>query len=169
MTPAHRPLATATRQYRKDMSTNTSSPTRGKMRLDDSAPTPTTATTGPRFEVSLSWPDSSLMQNRSNGRSWTYSHGAKTTQRQEAYLLARQALTRSGVEIVKGDRYRVTMRFHPPDNRRRDVSNLHAAMKAALDGIAEAMEVDDSTFVEHAQRMGHVYMDGRVDVAVERI
>ena len=40
----------------------------------------------PAFEVSLSWPDSTLMQNRMGGRHWTYAHEAKTHQRQEAYL-----------------------------------------------------------------------------------
>jgi len=39
-----------------------------------------------RLEVSLSWPDSTLMQNRMGGRHWTYTHEAKTCQRQEAYV-----------------------------------------------------------------------------------
>jgi Holliday junction resolvase RusA-like endonuclease len=73
----------------------------------------------------------------------------------------------TGVKPSAKGRYRIIMRFCPPDNRRRDVSNLHAAMKAALDGIAEAMEVDDSTFIEHAQSMGPIYKDGRVDISVE--
>jgi len=36
--------------------------------------------------------------------------------------------------------------FHPPDNRRRDVQNMPATVKGAIDGIADAMGCDDSGF-----------------------
>lgn len=36
--------------------------------------------------------------------------------------------------------------FHPPDNRRRDKSNVEAAFKAGQDGIADAIGVDDFYF-----------------------
>lgn len=118
------------------------------------------------FAVELSFPASELMQNRREGRHWHYAHEAKVAQRQEAYLLARQSITQSGFEARPDARYRVEMVFCPPDGRRRDVSNLHAAMKAALDGIAEAMEIDDSAFTEHEQRMGMMRYGGCVVVRV---
>lgn len=118
------------------------------------------------FEVVLSFPAPELMQNRREGRHWSYAHEAKVAQRQEAYLLARQSITQSGFEARPDARHRVEMVFCPPDNRRRDVSNLHAAMKAALDGIAEAMEIDDSAFTEHEQRMSAVHARGCVRVRV---
>lgn len=121
------------------------------------------------FELQLSFPAPELMQNRREGRHWSYAHEAKVAQRQEAYLLARQSITQSGFEARPDARYRVEMVFCPPDNRRRDVSNLHAAMKAALDGIAEAMGVDDSRFTEHQQRMGAMHYSGRVVVKVSEI
>lgn len=37
--------------------------------------------------------------------------------------------------------------FFPPDKRRRDRDNLIASLKAAMDGIADAWEVNDSRFV----------------------
>lgn len=118
------------------------------------------------FTVELSFPAPELMQNRREGHHWRYAHEAKVAQRQEAYLLARQVITQSGFETQPNARYRVEMVFCPPDNRRRDVSNLHAAMKAALDGIAEAMEIDDSAFTEHEQRMSAVHARGCVRVRV---
>lgn len=121
------------------------------------------------FELQLSFPAPELMQNRREGRHWHYAHEAKVAQRQEAYLLTRQAITQSGFELRPGARYRVVMTFHPPDNRRRDVSNLHAAMKAALDGIADAMGIDDSAFVEHGQRLGELHYGGCVAVRVSEI
>jgi len=121
------------------------------------------------FSVTLSFPAGELMQNRATGRHWGYTHAAKVAQRDEAYLLARQAIVESGFEARTGARYRVSMVFCPPDGRRRDVSNLHAAMKAALDGIALAMEIDDSAFVEHEQRLGSLHYGGRVVVRVEEV
>jgi crossover junction endodeoxyribonuclease RusA len=36
--------------------------------------------------------------------------------------------------------------FHPPDKRRRDLDNMLASIKAGVDGIADAHEVDDQRF-----------------------
>lgn len=40
----------------------------------------------------------------------------------------------------------VTLLFTPPDNRRRDLDNCLAACKAMLDGISDAIGVDDRYF-----------------------
>lgn len=121
------------------------------------------------FTLQLSWPASALMQNRHDGRHWSFAVNEKATYRKEGYLLALSAINTVGWEARDDARYRITMVFHPPDLRRRDVSNLHAAMKSALDGIAGAMGVDDSNFVEHTQRAGHTVERGRVVVNVEEI
>lgn len=124
---------------------------------------------GREFTVELSFPDSALMQNRNAGKHWGFSHPAKVAQHDEAYLLTRQAIVTSGFEADAQRKYRVEMEFNPPDKRRRDVSNLHAACKAMLDGIAEAMGIDDSRFVQHEQRMGDMHRIGRVVVKVSEI
>lgn len=36
--------------------------------------------------------------------------------------------------------------FHPPDRRRRDLDNMLASVKSAIDGIADALEVNDQRF-----------------------
>jgi crossover junction endodeoxyribonuclease RusA len=38
----------------------------------------------------------------------------------------------------------VNLTFVPPDKRRRDADNMLAAMKSGLDGLADALGVDDS-------------------------
>ena len=40
----------------------------------------------------------------------------------------------------------IELAFYPPDRRRRDKDNLVACMKAAIDGLADALGVDDSRF-----------------------
>ncbi len=44
-------------------------------------------------------------------------------------------------------RPRVTLEFVPALERRRDLDNCIASMKAGLDGIADALRVDDSRFI----------------------
>lgn len=41
---------------------------------------------------------------------------------------------------------RVSVTFNPPDNRRRDIDGMIASHKAAQDGIADALGIDDSKF-----------------------
>lgn len=121
------------------------------------------------FTLTLSWPASELMQNRHDGRHWSFAANERAAYRHEGYLMALSAINTSGFEACDGQCYRISMTFYPPDKRRRDVSNLHAAMKSALDGIAAAMGVDDSMFVEHFQCKRYVMAGGRVTVAVEVI
>lgn len=59
----------------------------------------------------------------------------------------------------------VAMVFHPPDNRRRDRDNLIASMKAANDGIADAIGIDDCRFVS-SYAMGEVVKGGLVRVTI---
>lgn len=40
----------------------------------------------------------------------------------------------------------LSITFHPPDKRRRDLDNQLASCKAMLDGLASAMKVDDYGF-----------------------
>jgi crossover junction endodeoxyribonuclease RusA len=37
--------------------------------------------------------------------------------------------------------------FHPPNNIRRDLHNMPETQKAAIDGIQDALGIDDSRFV----------------------
>lgn len=59
----------------------------------------------------------------------------------------------------------VSYTFCPPDYRRRDRDNLIASMKAATDGIADALGVDDSKF-ETSYRMGAPIKNGAVLVTI---
>jgi crossover junction endodeoxyribonuclease RusA len=122
------------------------------------------------FTVELGWPASELMQNRHDGRHWSYAAVEKASARREGYLASLAAMTQCGYEPPEcGTTWRVVMLFTPPDRRRRDVSNLHAAMKAALDGISDALGFDDSHFIEHTQRMSAPEPRARVTVTLQEI
>lgn len=94
--------------------------------------------------IVLQWPDSRLMPNRKNGRHWGGTQAAKVRARQDGYFEAKAALGRTS--IVLGDRLPVRITFVAPDRRQRDLDNLLACIKPQLDGIAQALGVDDSRF-----------------------
>ena len=96
--------------------------------------------------VSLPWPNRILSPNAR--AHWAKLSRAKRSARVQAYWLAR-----AEKPSISSAAPLVSIEFLPPDNRRRDLDNLIASMKAALDGIAEAMGCDDHTF-RLAAKMG---------------
>lgn len=90
-------------------------------------------------KIILPYPNPVLMPNRKHGRHWASVQQAKVKARQEAFLL-------SGSLNYTGGGLKIT--FYTPDARKRDLDNLLAAMKPALDGMAQAIGVDDALFDE---------------------
>lgn len=93
--------------------------------------------------VELPWPSRVLSPN---GRAhWRELAKAKKQYRLIAFVMARKCGVLGG--MVKGDqRLRLTLTFHPAVKRDRDIDNLLASMKAGLDGLADALMVDDCQF-----------------------
>jgi crossover junction endodeoxyribonuclease RusA len=88
----------------------------------------------------LPWPSKDLSPN-------ARVHWSKKSKAAKAYRAACHILCRaSGIKAPAG-RLLVALEFIPPDKRRRDLDNLLASTKNALDGIADALGVDDSRFV----------------------
>lgn len=97
-----------------------------------------------RLTIQLPWPDSRLMPNRKHGKHWAATQAVKIKARQDGYMAARQALGKGTLAFTGRVAMRLT--FAAPDKRRRDLDNLHASCKASLDGIAQALGIDDSRF-----------------------
>ncbi len=90
-------------------------------------------------QISLPWPPRGLWPNYRN-------HWASLSRATRAYKQAAWAEAQP-IGKVTWPRVSVHMTFCPPDNRRRDMDNMIAAMKAGIDGISKAIGVDDSRFV----------------------
>ncbi len=113
------------------------------------------------MKVTLPWPDKRLSPN---GRAhWRALAPLKKAARSDAHkatlaaaqLAVRQAIA-SGVGVIH-----MTVRFFPPDKRHRDDDNMIASFKAARDGIADALLVNDRRFraqyhFDEAERPGRV-------------
>jgi crossover junction endodeoxyribonuclease RusA len=57
----------------------------------------------------------------------------------------------------------VDITFHPPDKRKRDLDNCLASFKAGLDGIADALGVNDCQF-KLSLEMGSPIKGGEVEI-----
>ncbi|HWK70016.1 MAG TPA: hypothetical protein VNS29_04160 [Burkholderiaceae bacterium] len=97
-----------------------------------------------RLTIILPWPDMSLMPNRKNGKHWGSTQAAKVRARQDGYFGAKQAMGTDCVNLP--DRVPLSIDFIAPDRRARDIDNLLACIKPQIDGIAQALGIDDKRF-----------------------
>lgn len=86
------------------------------------------------MSICLPWPSSALSPN-ARGH-WAMKAAAKRRARMDGFLAAKAAKVPAGRTIA--------ITFHAPDNRHRDLDNMLASIKGQLDGIADAIGVDDS-------------------------
>lgn len=94
----------------------------------------------------IEYPEACLSQNRDRGH-WAKTAERKKIARVRARRATEEALRKSRVKISKDAKVRVELVFHPPLlKRRRDLQNLIGASKYAVDGIADAIGIDDSEF-----------------------
>lgn len=92
------------------------------------------------YVLELPWPDRRLSPNARE-------HWSTTARHKRAYRARCRAIGESaGVGVLRGSENAVSVHltFFPPDRRARDMDNMLAAMKSGLDGLADAMGVDDS-------------------------
>lgn len=95
---------------------------------------------GKSYVFELPWPDRRLSPNARE-------HWSVTAKHKRAFRARCRAIGESvGVGMLAGSENAVAVHltFFPPDKRARDWDNMLAAMKAGLDGLADAMGVDDS-------------------------
>ena len=58
--------------------------------------------------------------------------------------------------------------FHPPDKRRRDLDNMLSSFKSGIDGIVDAIGVDDSDWTITISK-GEPVIGGKVVVEIKPI
>lgn len=113
--------------------------------------------------VTIPWPDKILSPN---ARSHFHAK-AKATKlyRDAAYWLAKQA---QSVVMASDGEIMLSIVFRPPDKRRRDLDNMLASIKGAIDGIADALEVNDQRFAITLRR-GEPVKSGAVIITIEEM
>ena len=71
----------------------------------------------------------------------------------------------AGVQKLDAPAAHLRITFCPPDARRRDLDNMLASIKPALDGLSDVLGVDDSRWSLTIER-GPVVARGRVRIAI---
>ena len=114
------------------------------------------------MEIVLPWPPRELHPNARVH----WSKRAKMTkiERLGARFSAVQAGW-PGLNLPDG-RLHLWIDFYPPDRRRRDDDGLVASFKAARDGLADALGIDDARFVSHPFVRDEVRKGGEVRVRI---
>lgn len=114
-----------------------------------------------KAELFLPWPDRTLSPN---GRHhWSKVARAKKSARRLAYYTVLEA----GLGRIDAKSITVRYCFYPPSKRRYDMDNLIASMKAAGDGIADAIGIDDSRWLLQIAPRGPIEKNGMVKVELE--
>lgn len=112
------------------------------------------------MEVTLSYPPRALWPNARPH--WGTKQRAVRTYRHEAKILAMAA----GARDFAAERVSVAVTVHPPTRNTPDADNALAALKGAIDGIADALRIDDSRFDFAAPVIGEPIKGGRVIVEI---
>jgi crossover junction endodeoxyribonuclease RusA len=120
--------------------------------------------------VELPFPDRRLNPNSSKGKHWGVTVALRKTARANAALLTKAAGA-GGLFSLKQE-LALVITFIQPDRRARDRDNLLAACKPMLDGVADALGVNDSQFEpmtirrQYGQKPGMVLIEigGRIDL-----
>jgi crossover junction endodeoxyribonuclease RusA len=95
------------------------------------------------IRVELDFPPAELFPNRAKGTHWGKLYKLRSDYRDSSTWLAKHQL--KGWKH-KGGNIKLTITFEMPDKRKRDADNCLAAAKGALDGLADALFVNDQLF-----------------------
>ena len=116
------------------------------------------------MRIVLPWPDKALSPNaRLHCRVVA---GAKKAARADAFKATLATAPAAVRRYVAGD-YKIDLQvwFYPPDKRHRDDDNMIASFKAARDGIADGLKVNDRRF-RATYHFGDPEKPGRVEVII---
>ena len=116
------------------------------------------------IQIVLPFPDSNLIPNRARREHWhvkaEYAKTARGTAKYEAYNAANSHGTLP--QFKPQERIPLRMEFHPPDLRARDLDNLLAAMKPSIDGVCDALGINDKMICPIVLDWGKVEKHGKV-------
>ena len=93
------------------------------------------------MKIELPWPARELSPNAREHHMKVAT--IKAVYRKAAWAICKEAMGAAWCPPRDG-RLHLTVVFCPPDKKRRDLDNMFASMKSALDGIADATGCDDS-------------------------
>ena len=116
------------------------------------------------IEVVLGWPPSDLSPNAR--LHWAKLARAKKHYRQACLSVTKEQLKKYGKCNDLPERLVLEMTFIPPDKRSYDRDNLVARMKAGIDGLSDALRINDKQFNTVISTMDQDYLGGFVKIRI---
>lgn len=110
------------------------------------------------YSVTLTWPTSGLFPNKNVNR-WVKAQEKKAARSGSFYLTKHQIK----LYTWQGGRLPLSIVFHPPHSGY-DLDNCLAALKSGLDGMADAIKMNDKFFRPITIDFGDVVPGGEVVV-----
>ena len=115
------------------------------------------------IEIVLGWPPSDLSPN-------ARLHWAKLARAKKQYRKASFSVSKEQLKKIKTDsipeKLVLEMTFIPPDRRSYDRDNLVARMKSGIDGLADALKINDKRFNTVISTMDTDYLGGFVRIRI---
>lgn len=109
--------------------------------------------------IILPWPNRVLHPN-------ARSHWAAKAKAAKAYRKAAGWLTKASGDTVDGmGAVDLHITFYPPNKRKHDLDGCLSAIKAGIDGVADALKVDDSRFTIRIEK-GEIIKGGEVRIII---
>lgn len=109
--------------------------------------------------IDLPWFNPCLAPNRP--KHYREKAAARKKQRADAYLIASSIQNKPDGETLT-----LSVVFCPPDRRRRDLDNCLSAIKGSVDGIADALNFDDTNFRPITIDFGDVVKGGKIIIQI---
>ena len=95
------------------------------------------------IEIVLGWPPSDLSPNAR--LHWAKLARAKKQYRNGCFSVSKEQLKKIKTDSIP-EKLVLEMTFIPPDRRSYDRDNLVARMKSGIDGLADALKINDKRF-----------------------
>tara|TARA_B100000424_G_scaffold83609_1_gene62574 strand:+ start:40 stop:468 length:429 start_codon:yes stop_codon:yes gene_type:complete len=115
------------------------------------------------IELVLGWPPSDLSPNAR--LHWAKLARAKKTYRKDCFSVSKEQLKKYKYDALP-ETLILEMTFMPPDRRNYDRDNLVARMKAGIDGLADALRIDDKRFNTVISTLDQNYLGGFVRIRI---
>jgi crossover junction endodeoxyribonuclease RusA len=115
------------------------------------------------LEFQLPWPPSSLSPNARPH--WSKLYKAKREYRHACWGTA---LSQPQQELVPEGPLHIELHFVPPNRREHDRDNLVARMKSGLDGLADALKINDKRFTTLTANMSTDSIGGFVRIRITK-
>ena len=117
------------------------------------------------IEIVLGWPPSELSPNRR--LHWAKLANAKKQYRKDCFTVSREQLKKfKNLSASIPEKLVLEMTFYPPDRRSYDRDNLVARMKSGIDGLADALRINDKRFNTVISTMDTDYLGGFVRIRI---